>query len=76
MPNGLAGKPRGIETGFDPLVIDIGGATLARKIRAREFSGMMEIQEFGFMESEIINIETLPFKDDPGRDYYRVWYWR
>jgi hypothetical protein len=37
---------------------------------------MMEIQEFGFMESEIINIETLPFKDDPGRDYFRVWYWR
>jgi hypothetical protein len=66
----------GTESGFDPMVIDIRRCPLARKIRAREFSGMMEIQDFGFTESEIISIETLPFKDDPGRDYFRVWYWR
>lgn len=45
-------------------------------LRCREFADMMAIQEFGFEKSEIVNIETLAYRDDPGRNYYRVWYWR
>lgn len=42
-------------------------------ITYRDFTDAKELQEFKFGDVQIINIESLEYKDKP-RYYYRVWF--